>query len=249
MCDLILVGTVHLDPKNKISLYKTIKNFKPNILTVEISAFSVKYRLSNQKIWLLRLQSLINKLPKEKRGHNGLKLLELQLQMPLEWKMAYEYSKTRDIPCLAVDSGDLARNELPLWKNEILSKENLVKIINEPDFDLDDYFKECHSRAKFALERSDVLKRSFSHQLSWFSDSFWEKRESTLASRIKRIHKGELLAGRSRLRAGLHIHICGWMHLITGGPYKTLFELLSKLDPVRLFLTRPKRDGSYHLIS
>jgi hypothetical protein len=248
MFDLILVGTVHLDSESGRDLYKIIENLKPSILTVEISRFSVKYRLSNQKRWLLRLRDLKYKLPEERKDHSGLKLLKLQLHIPFEWEVACKYNKANNVPCLAIDSGNLARNELPLWKSELLSRKNLLKITDEPDFDLDNHFKECHSLARVALTTPNHLPNPL-HHLSWLSDSFWGKREKTLACRIRKIHKNGLLnSGFSSRTSTHHVHICGWMHLIAGAPRKTLADLLSDLTPMRILLNRRGNGEPNHLI-
>ena len=248
MFDLILVGTVHLDPGGRGGLYKIIENLRPSILTVEISMFSVRYRLSNQERWLLRLRHLKYKLPKERRGHPGLKLLKLQLHTPFEWEVAHRYSKANNVPCFAIDSGNLARNELPLWKSEVLSRKNLLKITDEPDFDLDNHFRKCHSQTKIALKTPNHLPKPM-HHLSWLSDRFWERREKTLACRIRRIHGNGLLNPGSYSRTRTHhVHICGWMHLMAGSPWKTLADLLSKLTPMRILLTRKENGEPNHLI-
>jgi len=248
MFKLILVGTVHLDPEGRGGLYKTIENLKPSILTVEISRFSVRYRLSNQERWLLRLRDLKYKLSEERRDHHGLNLLKLQLHIPFEWDVANRYSKANNVPCLAIDSGNLARNELPLWKSELLSRKNLLKITDEPDFDLDSHFRECHSQAKIALKAPNHLPKPL-YRLSWLSDRFWEKREKTLACRIRRIHGNGLLNPGSYSRTRTHhVHICGWMHLIAGSPWKTLADLLLELTPKRMLLTRKENGEPNHLI-
>jgi hypothetical protein len=248
MFDLILVGTVHLDPEGRRGLYKIIENLRPSVLTVEISKFSVRYRLSNQEKWLLRLKNLTYKLPRERGVHAGLKLLELQLHLPFEWEVAYRYSKANNVPCLAIDSGNLARNELPLWKSEILSRKNLLKITDKPDFDLDNHFREHHSQAKIILKTPNHLPKSL-HHLSWLSDRFWERREKTLACRIRGIYRNGLLNPGSYSRTSAHhVHICGWMHLITGSPWKTLADLLSDLTPMRILLTRMRNGKADHPI-
>ncbi|PXF60340.1 MAG: hypothetical protein C4B58_00420 [Deltaproteobacteria bacterium] len=237
MFKLILVGTVHLDPEGRGGLYNIIENLRPSILTVEISKFSVRYRLSNQEKWLLRLRDLKYKLPEERRNHPGLKLLKLQLHTPFEWDVAHKYSKANNVPCFAIDSGHLARNELPLWKSELLSRKNLLKITDEPDFDLDNHFSECHSLAKIVLTTPNHLPNM--HHLTWLSDRFGEKREKTLARRIRSIHENGLLNPGPSSRTGIHhVHICGWMHLITEAPWKTLTDLLLGLISKRIFLTR-----------
>ncbi len=238
MIDLILVGTVHLDPQGGNGLSKIIENLQPSILTVEISGFSVRYRLSNRKKWLIRLGYLKYKLPEEKRDHSRLKLLELQLQIPFEWEVASRYGKANNIPCLPIDNSELARKELPLWKSEVLSSKNLLKITYEPDFDLDEHFRECHSQAKTALANPIFFTKP-GQQLSWLSNRSWEKREKTLAHRIKRVHENALPNhGSHRETNSCHIHICGWMHLMTGTRWKTMADLLSRLNPDRILLTR-----------
>ena len=249
MFNLILVGTVHLDPQGRKGLYKIIENLKPSILTVEISSFSVRYRLSNQEKWLLRFRDLKYKLPEERRGHPGLKLLKLQLHIPFEWEVAYRYSKANSVPCLAIDSGNLARNELPLWKTVLLSRKNLLKITDEPDFDLDNHFRECHSLAKIALKTPNNHLPKPLHHMAWLSDRFWERREKTLACRIRRIHGNGLLNPGSYSKTNTHhVHICGWMHLMARAPRKTLADLLSRLTPVRILLTRMGNGEPNHLI-
>ncbi|MGB9497337.1 MAG: hypothetical protein ACKVE3_05650 [Dissulfuribacterales bacterium] len=247
MSDLVLVGTVHLDPEGRKSLYKTIERFSPGVLTIEISSFSVRYRLSNQDGWLHRLKDLTCRLPEERRSHAGLKLLNLQLRLPFEWDTAYRYSKIHNIPCLSIDSGDLARKELPLWKNRLLSMENLIKITDGPDFDLDDHFKNCYSQAKILLKDPYDSAKSLSC-LSHLSDRSWIEREKTLENRIRRIHKNGLLnAGYSKIKTD-HVHICGWMHLLTGYKWRTMADLLSDLTPVRVLLNRTKNGEPDHLM-
>jgi hypothetical protein len=246
--DLILVGTVHLDSEGSRDLYKIIQNLKPSILTVEISRFSVNYRLSNQKKWLLRLGDLKYKLPEERRDHSGLKLLKLQLQVPFEWEVAHKYNKANNVPCLAIDSGSLARNELPLWNSKLLTRKNLLKITDQPDFDLDNHFRECYSMARIALTTPSHLPNP-SYHLFWPSEKFWGKREKTLACRIRKIHGSGLLnSGFSSKTSIHHVHICGWMHLMAGAPQKTLADLLSDLTPTRILLNRMEGGGSNHLI-
>nr|HDN00300.1 hypothetical protein [Deltaproteobacteria bacterium] len=238
MPDLILVGTVHLDPQGGKGLSKIIETFQPSILTIEISGFSVRYRLANKKRWLTRLRYLKHRLPEEKRNHSRLKLLKLQLQIPFEWDVAYRYSKANNIPCLPIDSSDLARAELPLWKSWVVSSKNLLKLTDEPDFDLDEHFRECHSQAKIALSKPNHFTKP-GQQLSWLSNRSWEKREKTLAYRIQRVHENALPNLVSHPKASsYHIHVCGWMHLMTGAPWKTMADLLSRLTPVRILLTR-----------
>ena len=77
-------------------------------------------------------RDIVAALPKNKSSHPGLRLIECQLSMPFEWKAARRYGSSNGARCLAVDSGELAKNELPLWDSEILSRKNLMAVANQP---------------------------------------------------------------------------------------------------------------------
>lgn len=244
--DLILVGTVHLDPEGREVLNDIIEFLRPKIITVEISAFSVRYRSSHCEKWLRRLRDLIKALPERRRFHTRLRLLDFQLRTPFEWDVAQCYGSANNTQCLAVDTSNLARDELPQWKKCLLSRENLLRITEGPEFDLDTHFKDCYSRARIVLKTPDGLPKPVNH-LSWLSDTYWKKREWTMADRIRRIH-GEFSGNHGSSEGGSLVHICGWMHLVTGSPWKTMTDLLSDMSPTRILLNRGRDEKDRHLI-
>ncbi len=246
--NLYLIGTVHLDVGAREILYNIIESIIPKIITTEISTFSVRYRTSHQEKWLQHLWNLIDSLPKERKIHSRLKLLEYQLSMPFEWKTTQRYSKVNNISCVAIDSGDLARKELPLWERNILSRRNLLRVTNEPDFDLDTYFEDCYLQAETILNTADKIPKSI-HPLLWLSDSYWEKREEILADRIRKIYRKYLQKFGSNPQTKIPlVHVCGWMHLVTRSPWKTLADLLSDLNPTRIALMRTSNGNKYLII-
>lgn len=208
----------------------------PRVITTEISHFSVRYRTDHQKKWLHQLWSLVDSLPQDRKAHSRLKLLEYQLCMPFEWEVAQRYSEVKKILCIAIDSGNLARRDLPLWERDILSEENLLKITSEPNFDLDSHFKDCYAQAETVINIAHKIPKVI-HPLSWLSDSDWRTRERLVANRIRRIYRNYLQNIDPHTGLAL-VHICGWMHLVTGSPWKTLADLLLDLNPTRVLLIR-----------
>ena len=101
-----LIGTIHLDMAAECGPMRIVlEKLRPEIIAVEISPFSVFYRLKNQKRWLSLFYKNIAPLTEKERLHSGLKLLKLQIMMPFEWRVARHYGGEKGIPVLAIDSG------------------------------------------------------------------------------------------------------------------------------------------------
>ncbi|MGQ9745934.1 MAG: hypothetical protein ACUVQV_08205 [Dissulfurimicrobium sp.] len=225
---LTLIGSIHLDVAAECGpLRVALEKLRPEIIAVEISPFSVFYRLKNQKRWLSLFYKNIAPLAKKERLHSGLKLLKLQIMMPFEWQVARYYGKEKGIPVLAIDSGDIAKNEMPSWENMLLSTENINNIVKSEPFDLENHFVGHYKTAQDIIARQNFIPDTI-HPLRWLRDESWAKREKLLATRIRRILKTKRKT----------VYIGGWMHIVMGSPYKTLAERLSDLNPQCILLDR-----------
>lgn len=225
---LILVGTIHLDWAMEYRpLRLALEELRPEVIAVEISPFSVYYRQKNQKRWLSIFYKDIALLTEKERMHSGLKLLEFQIRIPFEWQVASRYGNEKDIPVLAIDSGNIAKNDMPFWEKTLLSIENIGNIVKSEPFNLEDHFKRHHKTAEETIARPDDMPDTI-HPLRWLNEEFWVKRERLLAARIRRILKIKKKT----------VYIGGWMHIVTNSPYKTLVERLSDLDPECILLDR-----------
>jgi len=235
--ELILVGTVHLDPAGAGCLASILRKTGPSAVTVEISPFSVQFRQGHQEGWVSGLRRASAEIPRSRQAHARLRLLEIQLHAPFEWEVCQAYSRQTGVPCIAVDSSLLARKDLPTWANRLLTHENILGVTEEPDFDLDEHFRQCSARAVRTLQGDcsgwgrqtpAVSPHEALIMLDWLKDTFWKKREEILARRIRRI-----AAQRTPV-----VHVGGWMHLIIGTGMATAAELLSDLQPARILVAR-----------
>ncbi|MDD3553431.1 MAG: hypothetical protein PHC35_02785 [Deltaproteobacteria bacterium] len=236
---LYLIGTVHLDARAEAAgLYGLLCQIRPQIILVEISPFSVAFRRANERKWLTQLYRLTKDWPKEKRRHGAIELLKLQLRMPFEWKIGRHYGQRHDIHVLPIDSNSLAKEELPLWRNELLTAQNLNYLVEQPHVELNTYLAGQYRLAQQLLcaqlgpQGQPGPKPMPS--MEWMEEGFWRKREETLARRIKRIAKAGLLT----------VYIGGWMHLIRHSTHNTLINQLISLNPQALLAPRePERAG------
>lgn len=231
---LYLIGTIHLDKQAESQgLYDLLCRIRPEIILVEISPFSVAFRKAHQRQWLRTLWEITKDWPRPKRCHAALRLLRLQLTMPFEWEISRSYGKKHNIPVIPIDSSTLAREELPLWQNELLTEYNLSQLVQQPDLELETYFAGHYRMAQDILcdRHTDDLAETPNRTkqlLKWMEDEFWQKREGILARRIKRV----AITGRKTVYVG------GWMHLIIHSPNNTLIDRLIALNPHALLVPR-----------
>ncbi len=212
-----LVGTVHLDWASAPVLQRLLCHLSPCALTVEISRFSVEYRGKMEAAWIEALERVLESVP-EARGHFRIELLRRQLAMPYEWTTSLKYAESHSIPCLAIDSGKLAKKELPLWMDQLISGRNIKHLVSEPDRDIEDYF---------ALHRKKALE-SFtqpnfgSSSPQFHQDSFWTLRENILRKRVERLCK----------KFKKIVHVGGWTHMIPNEDGRLAKGLLTVLKGI-----------------
>jgi len=220
-----MLGTIHLDIKSAPLLRSALFDLKPDIVTVEISKFSVSFRQEQSPIWRRCLKKAVRRLPLKERAHPQIRLLKRQISMPYEWSVAKEYSEAAGIPCIAIDSGFLARTELPDWQNTLLTPQNIKFLVKGPKFCLDSYFLEYHRAVRNLWERPHPSQLQAT--LAFLEKPCWSKREHILAIRLKRL-----------LRLGYKlVHIGGWMHILDSKEFATLsYRLMDFICGKRLIL-------------
>jgi hypothetical protein len=220
---LYLLGTLHLDRHAAPELVSLLREIGPDVITVEISRFSLSFRHRAMPVWLTVLRRNLHHLSALKRGHSGIRLLIRQLRIPWEWTAASAYAVQADIRCIPVDSGNFARMELPAWHSELLSPKNLRIISSEPPFDLEQYFASRRRHAGLILRDSTMACR-VSHPLSYLEAPCWQYRERVLARRIGKVAG---ICGRT-------VHVGGWTHLLTGTRWSSVADMLQPIRPEKI---------------
>lgn len=221
---IILIGTVHGDPRGYERAVRLLEYFRPDLITVEISPFSVRYRAARQEHWRQVLEAALAQLPPEARRHPAIRRVALQIQMPFEWRAAHDYGRRAGIRWQAIDLSGVARRHLPLYEKELLSPENLKQLWETPEDSWEEQVAAAYRRARLSELRP--LPR-----LPGRYDGIWHLRERTMAARLRR------LAGRSRLVA----YLGGWEHVASWDDGGGLYDNLYDLRPFRVFLDEADR--------
>jgi hypothetical protein len=148
---LILIGTVHGDPRGLARAGKLLDRLRPDLVTVEISPFSLGYRLKHGRRWQRRLLAALAELPAGAESHLAIQRLAAQVALPFEVRAAGDYSRRVNVPWRPLDLGFLSRRHLPRYETELLSPANLQTLLATADGSLADFVAGEFRRARQAL--------------------------------------------------------------------------------------------------
>jgi hypothetical protein len=217
--NLFLIGTVPGDPRGYGRAWKLLHQLQPDLITVEISRFSVRYRLGQEKRWQRLLRLALKDLPASEREHPAIQRLTAQVALPFEFRVARDYSRTCGIPWRPLDLGAPARRHLPRYAGELLSTDNLRALLATGGVSMEEFVAGEFRRARLAYERSPW-------RLTTQSAPETLRRERVLANRLRRLSQ----KGRRVL------HLGGWEHLVPWRDLSGLRGLLADLQPQTLLL-------------
>lgn len=215
---LILIGTVHGDPRGYERALKLLGRFKPDLVTVEVSRFSLRYRQRREGRWQRLLQQALGTLPPAAAGHLAIRRLMAQVALPFEVRAARDYSRQHGVPWWPLDLGGPSRRHLPRYAGELLSPENIGALLTTEDEPLEDYVAGEYRRARLACRRPLWRPLGISPEV--------RRREGLLARRLR----------RHLTRYGRLAHLGGWEHLAPWRDETCMWQELADLQPLRLFL-------------
>jgi hypothetical protein len=209
---LTLVGVVHLDPGGPGKLGRLLDRLRPDLITLQISPYAVKWRRrrSNRlrKILGENLALAAGRLdldPDVAAAHGAIQAVGAQLEIPFEFTAARAYQRRFGGRIRLVDDSGLSRRRLDVLAQEVLGVDNLVCLLGSPDVSVAARCRGLWQRSQWGLE-----------------DSVAPEEESALAAAVARAH--------GRFNPGRHLHVCGFTHL------NSLQRLLHRLDPISLRL-------------
>jgi len=218
---LILIGTVHGDPQGYERAMKLLQRWQPDLVTVEVSRFSLRYRRRQEPRWQRLLRQALEELPAASAEHLAIRRLLAQVALPFEVGVARDYSRRYGTPWRPLDLGGPSRRHLPRYARELLAPENMRALLDTEDEPLEDYVAKEYRRARLACDRP--LWRPLGANAETVRCFV---RERLLARRLR-----HCLAGSGRVA-----HLGGWEHLAPWRDGASLWQGLADLGPLRLFL-------------
>jgi hypothetical protein len=216
---LILIGTVHGDPLGYARARELLAYLKPDIITVEISPFSLGYRFKHGPGWQRQLARTLAQLPATAARHLAIQRLAAQVALPFEVRAVRDYHRSTGVPWRPLDLGGPARRHLPRYGPELLNLANLQALLETKDGSLKDYIAAEYRRARLTLARAPRRPLVFGNREIVRRELFLAQRLRTLSSRYRRI-----------------VHLGGWEHLVAWQDGPGLWSDLGDLQPRRLLL-------------
>jgi hypothetical protein len=214
---LILLGTVHSDPKGFSRTRTFLEQHRPDLILVEISAFALKFRKEHsselRRIFLERLRTISKKLQIEfSRAikHVQITAILRQIRIPFEYRASAAYAKRTGIDLIGVDYCDFSRRWIETWQ-EMISAENIELLLELESGGLPVSSLYAHAARRITGEPSRPETRP-AHALRW------QEREKQMACKIT--------CGLERFNPVRPVYIGGWWHLSCGTGIKTVRELL-----------------------
>lgn len=219
---LILVGTLHLDPKGFKKSLALFESYQPDLILVEISTYGCRFRRKYRRRLRKRLTLNLRKSAKSSgvsfsraRNHYEIRKVWRQLNLPFEYRAAVNYASGRKVEVALVDSSSFSRKWIACW-TDLISASNLKTLLGLSPHPLS-------LRKHYQLAKTKIVgpTNSNSHPLSDrepADTSMWEERERYMAERIRKTIK--------TCNPARAIFIGGWWHLTEGGKIPTLRELL-----------------------
>ena len=122
---LLLVGTVHLDPRGQHRLLGLLRDWKPEAIAIEVSPYAVQFRQSQGAGWRARLERF--RLPDQSLP-GGLDAVEAKLRLPFEYTAARAHARAANVPLHLLGDSERSRQLLDLLVAEMMTEENLERL-------------------------------------------------------------------------------------------------------------------------
>jgi len=237
MVSLALIGTIHRDPNGLPRLMETLERESPDIITLEMSEYAVDFRERNGPRLKEKLFDILRGLHEESiqkqrgkldRPQNPFEIKAIQgilytLELPFEFKAVKAYCEQTRISFRCIDLSKFSRDKLKTLREEMITEENLGKILSFAPMDPHEELLKQRALAR-RLTSQDADKLFIEAFLDGKTGDGMVHRDRYMSLRIKEILKNQ----------GKTLHVGGWEHLLDDPGGKTLYGFLKHLRPQRI---------------
>jgi hypothetical protein len=222
---LVMVGTVHRDPRGPEKLLRVLDREAPDFITVEISPYALEFRAKRAAGLREALRENLRKLRDEERDSfrklvsgGGIQGIFLLLLVPFEWTAAEAHAGRRRIGLKPIDLSSYAAEKLSRV-SELVRLQNLKALADDPQPPLAEQVRRQYERARALWSSTGA---------GAFAAEEVQDREEHMAGEIRRVMEEN--------PKGKTLHIGGWEHLVPSFPGPSLFARLKDVNPRRLLL-------------
>lgn len=219
---LLLVGTVHHDPAGFRRVHRLLRAYRPGVVLVEISPYSLAYRREHHRTLQKDLASNIAAAaaragvePREAAMRPRVAAVRRQMRLPFEYRAAEAFSRETGARLHAVDDSEFSRKWIETW-SELISVKNLEVLLSLPGTSRP--AARAYAEAARRIRGEELLTYRELREWSDEDEELWRARESLLARNI--------VTALEDTRSERAVYLGGWQRLIVGGRFPSLRELL-----------------------
>jgi hypothetical protein len=224
---LVLVGTVHRDPRGYARLFRVLEKERPGLITVEMSSYSRTFRVRQSSMIRDTLRANLRKIQKEDRqplsgilSHSLILGIFFLLKEPFEWRAAKSYASQYGVLLQEIDLSSFAQDHLA-YLSELVALKNLRTLLHLNSLAYGDLVQAQYSRADFLFHHPPLIR---------LTPPAFQEREVFMAGKIRELIQGTTNKGKI-------LHVAGWEHLIDSPEENSLVGLLKDLQPRRVLLS------------
>jgi hypothetical protein len=195
---LTLVGVVHLDPGGENRLGRLLEDLEPDLITLQISPYALRWRRRNLTRLRDRLAGNLDLAARrlglgadQAAAHGAVQAVAAQLEVPFEFLAARAYQRRFGGRIGLVEDSDVSRRLLGVFDREVLSVDNLIALLGSPDVPLAARSRGLWRRAGWGVDPDGAES---------------PEGEAALAAAVARAHH--------RFDPRAHVHVCGFTHLV-----------------------------------
>jgi hypothetical protein len=225
---LVMVGTVHRDPRAFVKLFRLLTTENSPFITVEISPFAHSFRARHGQAIRASLRENLRRIAKEGRrplreilGHPAILGIFLLLREPYEWRAAQMFGLHRGSTLRDIDLSSYSAEKLS-HLSELIEIDNLNLLLRNSTSSLQEEVEAQYRRARYLFSHPP----SIGEMLRGIEMS---EREFHMAAEIRKVING---ANGKKV-----LHIGGWEHLVEYPGEGSLFGMLKDFQPRRILLS------------
>ena len=208
---LMLLGTVHGDPRGFRRLHLFLEIHQPDLILIELSPFGWAFRKVNRAELNRTLVEHLRPAAKEAGytwhralAHPEIQAIRRQIALPFEFRASRRYAQTHNKRILLIDRSDFSKALVASWP-DLLSTPNLAYLLTIPPSRQRHAVEEQYRRAHTLLRTAPDRVGRFRSTTECAEEVAWQKRERSLAERVREA----ILA----VAPPSCVYVGGWEHL------------------------------------
>jgi len=227
-CQALIIGVAHLDPQGESRLLRAFRQWKPDLITLEVSEYAIAFRRDNGERLRQKLLALTEPIHD---AHGQIAALFAKLQIPFEVTAADAYCRECGGWFHCLDDSDLSRQYLNEFAFEAISADNVAHLLTMENLPLARQVERVYRRVRRLLADEPVIPALLGNDRRL---AMMQRRDELMQKRV------EMMLRERRPRRW--IHVGGAEHLLRIKGYRLFYERFADREMHRRLLDNDENE-------